>query len=103
MAVSFSFCAGAAFVRQLTAEARRYAASPPEDPTEELRQRLKELNQRISRTMDSAASLQGPRPALQKIGQLEKQRKLVAADIASMEKEQGINVGMTKVAEPIVK
>ena len=53
--------------------------------------------------MDLAASLQGPGPALRKIEQLEGQRKLVAADIASMGKEQGINAGMAKVIGPMVK
>ena len=53
--------------------------------------------------MELATSLKDPGPALRKIEELEEQRKLVAADIASIEKEQGINAGMAKVTEPMVK
>jgi chromosome segregation ATPase len=71
-----------AFVQKLTAETRRYAAAQLEDPTQEVHKQLKELTQRISRTMDLASALSDPGPALRKIEELEQQRKLLTEEIA---------------------
>jgi hypothetical protein len=51
-----------AFVRELTLQTKRHAAAQGEDPTQPVRARLKEINQRVSRMMDFTASLQDPGP-----------------------------------------
>ena len=75
------------FVQQLTAEAKRYAAAQPRDPSRDLRHQFSDLNQRLSRMMDFAASLKDPAPALRKIEELEQQRKLLADEIAQTERK----------------
>ena len=91
------------FVQQLTAEAKRYAAAQPRDPSRDLRHQISDLNQRLSRMMDFAASLKDPAPALRKIEELEQQRKLLADEIAQTEREHGINARLSEVTEPAVK
>jgi hypothetical protein len=66
------------FVRELTAQAKRYAASQPSDQIHEVRVQLKQLNQRLSRMMDFSASLKDPGPALREIDELEQQRKVLS-------------------------
>jgi hypothetical protein len=56
-----------------------------------------------SRMMGLTASLQDPAPALRKIEELEVQRKVFAAEIASLEREQGVNAGLATITEPAVK
>jgi len=91
------------FVQQLTAEAKRYAAAQPRDPSRDLRHQFSDLNQRLSRMMDFAASLKDPAPALRKIEELEQQRKLLAEEIAQTDREHGINAQLSEVTEPAVK
>jgi site-specific DNA recombinase len=91
------------FVRELTLQTKRHAGAQGEDPTQPVRARLKELNQRVSRMMDFTASLQDPGPALRKIDELEQQRKAVLEELARLEKESGLNSQLAEITEPMVK
>jgi hypothetical protein len=92
-----------AFVREVRVQTRRHAAAQGQDPTQPVRARLKELNPRVSRTIDSTASRQDPGPTLRRFDELEQQRKAVLEQLARLEKDSGLNSQLTEVTEPRVK
>lgn len=88
-------------VRALTQAARKQATA--EDPTTDLRAEVIRINEQISKTMDLAAQLADPAPALRKIDQLETDRRQATEQVAKLEREYTAQRTLRNVTEASVR
>ena len=75
---------------------------PPPELGEATKQ-LNDINKRISKTMDFASELEDPAPALRKINELEKTRKVVANEITTLEREYKAQSSLAHITEDDLK
>jgi DNA invertase Pin-like site-specific DNA recombinase len=91
------------FVAELARAARKAAQQYSTDPCEDLRRRVGELNGQISVTMDLAAKLADPGPAVRKIDELEAERLRLGGEIKRSEVDYQAAVAMASITEGKVK
>ncbi|MEA1890111.1 MAG: hypothetical protein U9N50_10080 [Pseudomonadota bacterium] len=87
------------FVSKVTQATKEVANSLLEDPAEELRLEVTNINKQISRAMDLAIKLDNPDPALKKINELEIQRKPLEEHIARLELEHSMQSALANITE----
>ena len=87
------------FVSKVTQATKEIANSLLEDPAEELRLEVANINKQISRAMDLAIKLDNPDPALKKINELEIQRKPLEDHIARLEREHSMQSALANITE----
>ncbi len=76
------------FVAELLAEARRMSVAPPDDRLKPLRTQVTAITVKIGRMAELAAESTAPRPFLEKIEELERQREKVADELHTLEGQQ---------------
>ena len=87
------------FVSKVTQATKEVANSLLEDPAEELRLEVANINKQISKAMDLAIKLDNPDPALKKINDLEIQRKPLKEHIARLELEHSMQSALANITE----
>ena len=90
------------FVSKVTGATKEIANSLLEDPAEEFRQEVANINKQISKAMDLAVKLDNPDPALKKINELETQRKPLEDQITRLEHEHSMQSALANITEPQV-
>lgn len=91
------------FIRALLKEARKLQNSIPADPTGPLRERVAEISRQVTRAMTLAVQLETPGPALRMVDDLERERAVLAAEIARMDHEQAQRATLTIMDEPAIR
>jgi len=76
------------FVAELVREARRMSAPPPDERLKPLRGQVTAITVKIGRMAELAAESTAPRPFLEKIEELERQREKIAAELRNLEDQQ---------------
>ena len=87
------------FVSRVTQSTQKAASSSLEDPAEALRLEVANINSQISKAMDLAVKLTNPAPALDKINDLETQRKPLEDQIARLELEYSMQSALANITE----
>jgi DNA invertase Pin-like site-specific DNA recombinase len=76
------------FVAELVKEARRMSAPPPDDRLKPLRSQVTAITVKIGRMAELASESTAPRPFLEKIEELERQREKIASELQGLEDQQ---------------
>jgi hypothetical protein len=76
------------FVAELVKEARRMSAPPPDDRLKPLRSQVTAITVKIGRMAELASESTAPRPFMEKIEELERQREKIAAELRDLEDQQ---------------
>ena len=87
------------FVSKVTQATKEMSSSIQEDPAEEIRREVANINKQISKAMDLAVKLDNPDPALKKINELEIQRKPLEEQIARLELEHSMHSALANITE----
>jgi hypothetical protein len=87
------------FVSKVTQATKEMSGSLQEDPAEEIRREVANINKQISKAMDLAVKLDNPDPALKKINELEIQRKPLEEQIARLELEHSMHSALANITE----
>lgn len=90
------------FADKVTQATKEIASSLIEDPAEEIRKEVADINRQISKAMDLAVKLDNPDPALKKINELETQRKPLEDQIARLEREYSMQSALANITKPQV-
>lgn len=85
------------------ANAARKRAQNEDNGLADLQERLTQISERISRTMDMADQLEEPAPALRRVDELERERKQLAAAAAQLEQEQETQRTLARVTEADIR
>jgi hypothetical protein len=92
-----------AFIRELTAEARRMSAPPPDDKLKPLRDQVTALSARIGKLADLASSTDAPRVFLEQIETTERQREKLADELRGLQEQQKAAEVMRAIGEKDVR
>lgn len=76
------------FVTTLVQEARRMSSPPPDERLKPLRSQVTAISAKISKMADLASEAESPRPFLEKINDLERQRAKLADELHDLEEQQ---------------
>jgi DNA invertase Pin-like site-specific DNA recombinase len=76
------------FVGELLKEARRMSAPPPDDRLKPLRAQVTAISVKIGKMADLASEAERPRPFLEKIDELERQREKITVELCDLEEQQ---------------
>ncbi len=85
------------FVRELAREARRIAKR--RDPAKSVRQQLAELDRKVSRAGELSLQLEDPAPMLRMIDELERERKLLAAEIVELDRDADARNALANITD----
>ncbi len=87
------------FVKLLALEARKQCEAVIGDPASELRPEFMAISDQISKMMDLAGRLDDPDPALRKVEELEKRRKMLSHEIDLREQEHTATAVFRNITE----
>jgi len=85
------------FVHELGKEARRIAKR--QDPANPLRRRLAKIDRKISRAGELSLQLEYPAPMLRMVDEFERERKILAAEIADMDKDAAARIALANITD----
>ncbi len=91
------------FMEAMLKEVKKCNDIKPPPELAETKKLLNDTNKRISRTMDLAADLDDPAPALRKVNELEKVRKAYADEITELEREHASQTALATITEENIK
>ncbi len=92
-----------AFVAELLDEARRMSTAPPDDRLKPLRTQVTAITVKIGRMAELAAESTAPRPFLEKIEELERQREQIADELRAMEDQQNAADVLRAISEKDIR
>lgn len=85
------------FVHELAREARRIAKR--EDPAGPLRRQVAEIDRKISRAGELSLQLEDPAPMLRMVADFERERNLLTAEIADLNKDAATREALAKITD----
>ena len=88
-----------AFIDEITRETRKRAAALLKDPTTPVRTELAGVNAQINKAMSLALQLEDPAPAIRKVDELEKRRKVLVDELARLEAEYQAQAQLAAISE----
>lgn len=91
------------FITQLTREAIKYREAHQVDPAQDQRLDVAELENRISKMMEMASTLENPAPALREVDKLERKRNAQLSEIRRVETEYTAASMLDGISEAQIK
>lgn len=85
------------FVHELAREARRVAKR--QDPAIPLRREVAEIDRKISRAGELSLQLEDPAPMLRMVDKFERERKLLTAEIADLDKDAATRIALANITD----
>ena len=85
------------FVHELAREARRFAKR--QDPAIPLRREVAEIDRKISRAGELSLQLEDPAPMLRMVDKFERERKILAAEIADLDKDAATRIALANITD----
>lgn len=91
------------FIERLTTETRRHRAQDIKDPTATIKRSMTDLTAQISKTMDLAAALANPEPAIRKINELEKRLQKAQGDFEQAKNTHAAAVALATITNDEIR